>query len=173
MIDEDIRHIIEREMDDKETLIWAEKSNGNLINRYATIVLLLNSLVAAWIFFYLKSRNGSDIIFFYFIFLVALFNILKFLRIMFSPRFETYGLSSDYLYIVRFLIFRSVRKFPINVKTYTHSADWSGPNDVIVHWKDLQKGIMYISFDLKLVVLHGLSEPRTFIDILDDVATTI
>ena len=172
MIDEDIRHIIEREMSVDEKLVWADRALGGLLNRYGLAVLIFHTVLATWIFYYLKDRNGSDNLLIFVLFFSALFYILKFLRITFSPRFETYGLTKDHLYIVRFLLFRSVRKFPITIKTHAHEANWSGPNDVIVHWKETQKGFMRFSFDLKVVVLHGLSEPQLFIDTLDEMATS-
>ena len=79
MIDEDIRHIIERQLDSDETLIWLTKSKGVWINRLALSGLIL----ALFIAYFLQVPIFVKVIFFFIIIYSVIAVFSPFFLIMF------------------------------------------------------------------------------------------
>ena len=76
MIDEDIRHIIERQLDSDETLVWLTKSKGVWINRLALSGLIL----ALFIAYFLQVPIFVKVIFFF----IIIYSVIA----VFSPFFS-------------------------------------------------------------------------------------
>jgi len=156
VIDEDIRHIIERQLDSDETLIWLTKSKGVWINRLALSGLIL----ALFIAYFLQVPIFVKVIFFF----IIIYSVIA----VFSPFFSYHVLTNKRIMETTNIPFIAIKsEFYLSGNTHIQRSKWLGKNSFYVKQSEVQRvnlGIYRIPLaaGISFMVLHGVVEPDKF-----------
>lgn len=156
MIDEDIRHIIERQLDSDETLIWLTKSKGVWINRLALSGLIL----ALFIAYFLQVPIFVKVIFFF----IIIYSVIA----VFSPFFSYHVLTNKRIMETTNIPFIAIKsEFYLSGNTHIQRSKWLGKNSFYVKQSEVQrvnlgKYRIPLAAGISFMVLHGVVEPDKF-----------
>ena len=156
MIDEDIRHIIERQLDSDETLVWLTKSKGVWINRLALSGLIL----ALFIAYFLQVPIFVKVIFFF----IIIYSVIA----VFSPFFSYHVLTNKRIMETTNIPFIAIKsEFYLSGKTHIQRSKWLGKNSFYVKQSEVQrvnlgKYRIPLAAGISFMVLHGVVEPDKF-----------
>jgi len=156
VIDEDIRHIIERQLDSDETLIWLTKSKGVWINRLALSGLIL----ALFIAYFLQVPIFVKVIFFF----IIIYSVIA----VFSPFFSYHVLTNKRIMETTNIPFIAIKsEFYLSGNTHIQRSKWLGKNSFYVKQSEVQrvnlgKYRIPLAAGISFMVLHGVVEPDKF-----------
>ena len=156
MIDEDIRHIIERQLDSDETLVWLTKSKGVWINRLALSGLIL----ALFIAYFLQVPIFVKVIFFF----IIIYSVIA----VFSPFFSYHVLTNKRIMETTNIPFIAIKsEFYLSGNTHIQRSKWLGKNSFYVKQSEVQrvnlgKYRIPLAAGISFMVLHGVVEPDKF-----------
>ena len=156
MIDEDIRHIIERQLDSDETLVWLTKSKGVWINRLALSGLIL----ALFIAYFLQVPIFVKVIFFF----IIIYSVIA----VFSPFFSYHVLTNKRIMETTNIPFIAIKsEFYLSGNTHILRSKWLGKNSFYVKQSEVQrvnlgKYRIPLAAGISFMVLHGVVEPDKF-----------
>ena len=156
MIDEDIRHIIERQLDTDETLFWLTKSKGVWINRLALSGLIL----ALFIAYFLQVPIFVKVIFFF----IIIYSVIA----VFSPFFSYHVLTNKRIMETTNIPFIAIKsEFYLSGNTHIQRSKWLGKNSFYVKQSEVQrvnlgKYRIPLAAGISFMVLHGVVEPDKF-----------
>ena len=156
MIDEDIRHIIERQLDSDETLVWLTKSKGVWINWLALSGLIL----ALFIAYFLQVPIFVKVIFFF----IIIYSVIA----VFSPFFSYHVLTNKRIMETTKIPFIAIKsEFYLSGNTHIQRLKWLGKNSFYVKQSEVQrvnlgKYRIPLAAGISFMVLHGVVEPDKF-----------
>jgi len=156
VIDEDIRHIIERQLDSDETLVWLTKSKGVWINRLALSGLIL----ALFIAYFLQVPIFVKVIFFF----IIIYSVIA----VFSPFFSYHVLTNKRIMETTNIPFIAIKsEFYLSGNTHIQRSKWLGKNSFYVKQSEVQrvnlgKYRIPLAAGISFMVLHGVVEPDKF-----------
>jgi len=156
VIDEDIRHIIERQLDSDETLIWLTKSKGVWINR----LVLSGLILALFIAYFLQVPIFVKVIFFF----IIIYSVIA----VFSPFFSYHVLTNKRIMETTNIPFIAIKsEFYLSGNTHIQRSKWLGKNSFYVKQSEVQrvnlgKYRIPLAAGISFMVLHGVVEPDKF-----------
>lgn len=162
MIDEDIRHIIERQLDSDETLVWLTKSKGVWINRLALSGLILALFIAY--FLKLNMSIGVPIFVKVIFFFIIIYSVIA----VFSPFFSYHVLTNKRIMETTNIPFIAIKsEFYLSGNTHIQRSKWLGKNSFYVKQSEVQrvnlgKYRIPLAAGISFMVLHGVVEPDKF-----------
>ena len=156
MIDEDIRHIIERQLDSDETLVWLTKSKGVWINR----LVLSGLILALFIAYFLQVPIFVKVMFFF----IIIYSVIA----VFSPFFSYHVLTNKRIMETTNIPFIAIKsEFYLSGNTHIQRSKWLGKNSFYVKQSEVQrvnlgKYRIPLAAGISFMVLHGVVEPDKF-----------